>query len=285
MPSHNLEKINIDQLEILGYSVAGEETVVAVPMLNVCFDIGKAPEQLISVSNLLLTHGHMDHAAGIAYYLSHRKFSGQTPGTLLTPENTVEPIKKILEAWGQLDGNKIPAKIIATKPGDDYKIKPNLIARAFKTKHNRGALGYTIIETKNKLKTEFHGLSGKEIVALKKKNVTIEYNVEEPIVTYLGDTKKGKFTQLEYVAKSKILIAECTFLVDEHLDRAVAGNHMHVDEFAEMINEFDNQHTIITHMSQRTFIGQAKKILKEKLSKKQYEKIIILMDKQKKCNK
>jgi ribonuclease Z len=91
MPSHYLAKIKIDDLDILGYSVAGEETVIGLPQLDVCFDIGKAPDQLISINHILLTHGHMDHAAGIAYYLSHRKFNGMSEGTVLTPPNTVKP--------------------------------------------------------------------------------------------------------------------------------------------------------------------------------------------------
>jgi len=64
MPSHNLAHIKIDDLEIIGYSVAGEETVVAVPQLDICFDVGKAPDQIIPINHILLTHGHMDHAAG-----------------------------------------------------------------------------------------------------------------------------------------------------------------------------------------------------------------------------
>jgi len=75
-----------------------------------------------------------------------------------------------------------------------------------------------------------------------------------------------------------VLIAECTFVDDEHTDRALAGKHMHIDDFVRMINEFDNDHIIVTHLSQRTFIGEAKKILKKKLTKQQYEKMTILMD-------
>ena len=40
MASHNLSHVKIDDLDVIGYSVAGEETVVAVPQLDVCFDIG-----------------------------------------------------------------------------------------------------------------------------------------------------------------------------------------------------------------------------------------------------
>ena len=108
MASHNLAKITIGDLDIIGYSVAGEETVVAMPQLDVCFDIGKAPDQIIPINHVLLTHGHIDHSAGIAYYLSHRNFCGQKPGVILTPENLLGPIKDIISAWGKLDGNQIP---------------------------------------------------------------------------------------------------------------------------------------------------------------------------------
>jgi hypothetical protein len=36
-------KIPLDAIHVLGYSVAGEETVCQIPELNVCFDIGRCP--------------------------------------------------------------------------------------------------------------------------------------------------------------------------------------------------------------------------------------------------
>jgi len=279
MASHNLAKIKIEDLEIIGYSVAGEETVVAMPQLDVCFDIGKAPDQVISINNVLLTHGHMDHSAGIAYYLSHRQFCGQRPGRVFAPENMILPLREVIEAWGRLDGNKIPAELVPMSPGDEFQIKPNLIVRAFATRHCRGSLGFCVLEKKKKLKEEYLGLAGGEIVSLKKNGVTIDYPVEISLVTYLGDTRYHNFSKLDFIAKSRILIAECTFMVDEHIDRALAGAHMHIDEFARMINDFDNEYIIVTHLSQRTAIQEAKKILKAKLDSRVYEKVILLMDK------
>jgi ribonuclease Z len=279
MPSHNLASIKIDDLEIIGYSVAGEETVVAVPQLDVCFDVGKAPDQIIPINHILLTHGHMDHAAGIAYYLSQRNFCGISPGTILAPKNLLGPMREIIDAWSRLDGNKVPGKIIGVKSGDEYQIKPNLITRVFPTKHCKGSVGYSVIEKRKKLKAEYVGLTGPQIVELKKQGVEIDYPLEIPIVTYLGDTQYVDFSQLKYIAESKILIAECTFYEGGHSGRAEAGRHMHIEEFADLLEKLKNEHIIVTHITQRTPMWEIRKILKDALPKKIYNKITLLMDK------
>ena len=279
MASHNLAHIKIDEMDIIGYSVAGEETVVAMPQLDVCFDVGKAPDQIIPINNVLLTHGHMDHAAGIAYYLSQRNFCGISAGTILAPDNLMPPMRQIIDAWSKLDGNRIPAKLVGVKPGDEYKIKPNLIARVFPTKHSKGSVGFTVIEKRKKLKNEYKGLTGPQIVELKKQGIEIDYPLEFPIVTYLGDTQYVDFSQLKYIAESRILIAECTFYEDEHTTRAKAGKHMHVDELAILLKNLNNEHIIITHTTQRTPMREIRKILKNALPKKIYDKITILMAK------
>src|SRR4030066_247820 len=265
MASHNLAYIKIDDLEIIGYSVAAEETVVAMPQLDVCFDIGKAPNQIVPINNILLTHGHMDHAAGIAYYLSHRNFCGQSPGTILAPENLLGPMREIIDAWSRLDGNKIPANLVGVKAGDEYQIKPNLFTRVFPTKHSKGSVGYTVIEKRKKIKPEYARLKGPQIVELKKQNVEIDYPLEIPIVTYLGDTQYVDFSKLNYISESKILIAECTFYVDEHADRAHAGRHMHISEFVELVGKLNNQHIVVTHTTQRTPMSQIRRILKDEM--------------------
>jgi ribonuclease Z len=282
MPSHNLAYIKIDDLEIIGYSVAGEETVVAMPQLDVCFDIGKAPDQVISINHCLLTHGHMDHAAGIAYYLSHRNFNGQVPGNVLAPKNLIPSIQQILDAWGQLDGNPIPANLIGVGPGDEFQIKPNLFTRVFPTKHSKGSVGFTVIEKRKRLKPEFGGLTGPQIVELKKQGIEIDNQLELPIVTYLGDTQYVDFSQLEYVKKSKILIAECTFYETDHTGRAEAGKHMHITEFAKLLDNMDNKYIIVTHTTHRTPMADIRKILKDSLSEKIYQKTILFMDKRQK---
>ena len=277
MPSHNLAQIKIDDLEIIGYSIAGEETVVAMPQLDVCFDIGKAPNQVVPINHILLTHGHMDHAAGIAYYLSHRNFCGQSPGTILAPENLLGPMREVIDAWGRLDGNKIPANLVGVKPGDEYQIKPNLFTRVFPTKHSKNSVGYTVIEKRKKIKPEYAKLTSPQIVELKKQGVQIDTPLEIPIVSYLGDTDYVDFSRLEYIVRSKILIAECTFYTPEQTERAKAGKHMHVDEFAALIENMQSECIVITHTTQRISLGEIRRILKKALPVEKYKKIVLLM--------
>jgi ribonuclease Z len=277
MPSHNLAHIKIDDLEIIGYSVAGEETVVAMPQLDVCFDIGKAPDQIISINNMLLTHGHMDHAAGFAYYLSQRNFCGIAPGTIYAPQNLLAPMREIIDAWGRLDGNKVPGNLVGVKAGEEYQIKPNLFVRVFPTKHGIGSVGYSVIEKRKKLRSEYSQLTGPQLVELKKQGIQIDYPLEVPIVTYIGDTQYVDFSQLDYIVKSKILIAECTFYETDHTGRAEAGKHMHINEFAQLLEKLQNEHIIIAHTTQRTPMREIHKILKESLSPEKYSRTTLLM--------
>jgi ribonuclease Z len=218
----------------------------------------------------------MDHTAGFAYYLSQRNFCGITAGTIVAPKNLLKPIKEIINSFSRLDGNEIPANIVGVKPGDEHQIKPNLFARVFPTKHSNGSVGYCIIEKRKKLKTEYSNLTGPQIVELKKQGIEIDYPIDIPIATYLGDTQYVDFSQLKYIAESKILIAECTFYEDEHAERAEAGKHMHINEFAKLLDKMQNEHIIITHTTQRTPMHEIRKILKNTISKEKYEKIKLL---------
>jgi len=47
---------------------------------------------------------------------------------------------------------------------------------------------------------------------------------------------------------------------------------------APWLNELENEHIVLTHLSQRTHIGEAKRILREKLKPEMAEKVTILMD-------
>jgi ribonuclease BN (tRNA processing enzyme) len=68
----------------------------------------------------------------------------------------------------------------------------------------------------------------------------------------------------------------------EHADRVLAGRHMHISEFAQLVRKLNNQHIIITHTTQRTPMSQIRKILKDEVPVDIYDRMVLLMDKRRK---
>lgn len=265
-------------MRLIGYSVAGEETVIAAPELNVCFDIGKAPSDVLSVDHVLLTHGHMDHSAGIAYYLSQRNFVGNAAGTVLMPEALVQPIRELMRIWGQIEGHISPGKVIGMKPGDRHEIRRGLIAHAFEINHGVPALGYGIVDVRHKLKPEFADRTGLELAALKRQGVAIEYNVEIPLLAYGGDTAEGNWLDLDIVRNAKVLIMECTFFDPDHVRRAREGYHMHVRDVARILTKLKNEHIVLSHVTRRTSIRDAARTLAKMIDEETLSRVTFLME-------
>jgi len=262
---------------LAGYSVAGEESVIVAPELDCCFDIGKCPREALTVNHVLLSHGHMDHVAGLPYYFAQRDFQGIADGTALVPEGLVEPLKDLMAAWGRVEGHVPPYKFVGMKPGQDYQIRRDLTARAFATRHLPGSLGFSLINVRQKLKSEFADLTGPQIVELKNKGVRITNRVEVPLVAYLCDTARANYADLPHVADAKALLIECTFFDGEHVNRARAGKHLHVSDLPEVLEGMNNEHIIIIHVTRRTNMAVARKILRKTLPKEVLGKITFLM--------
>lgn len=268
----------IGDIRLVGNSRAGEESVIAAPELNVCFDIGLAPREVLSVDYVCLTHGHADHAAGIHYYFSQRDFIGNAPGCVLAHPRLVEHLGRLMEVWTDIEGHEIPRRIEPIQAGQDFPIRRNLLVRAFTNNHGRASLGFAAIEVKHKLKPEYAELSQAQIVNLKNQGVTIDYRVEAPLVAYCGDTADGPFLDLPYVRDSRVILLECTFFDREHVQRARAGRHLHVVDLPGILSRLNCPHVVLTHTSRRTSIRDAKRILLQVVGKQQAERVEIFMD-------
>jgi ribonuclease Z len=273
-------------VRILGASLAGEESFLVAPELNLAFDVGRAPREVIAVDHVFLTHGHMDHAAGIAYYFAQRMFLDNDPGHLYLPEGLVEPVRELLRVWGEIDGHEPPANIHSATPGQDHQIRRDLVVRTFRVNHpcrrnHRGmidGLGFAAIEVRRKLKEEYRDLPGPRLVELKQQGVEITRRIELPLVAYCGDTAPGDFLDLDHVRNAQVLLLECTFIDPEHLERARAGYHFHISYLREVLPRLKNERIVLTHMSRRSIFAEAQRQLQKELGSAADERVTFLMD-------
>lgn len=276
-----------DQLRVVGSSFAGEETWIALPELSIGFDFGRAPRDIIPIEHIFLTHGHMDHAAGLAYYFAQRWFVDTAPGNLYVAPSLIDPIRRLLRAWGEIDGHEPPGNLHPAVPGRDLAVRRDLLVRPFEVSHfgpktQRAALsqalGYSVIEVRHKLKDEFAGLTGPQIVEKKKAGVEITRRVEIPLVAFCGDTGPGPFLDLDYVRTARILLLECTFFEPDDLHRARAGGHMHVSDVKAVIPRLANERILITHLTRRMMLSDARTILKRELGPECDSRVSLLME-------
>lgn len=271
-------KLGFGQYSVVGYSVAGEETVCQIPELNVCFDIGRCPHFALTSDVVCITHAHMDHLAGLPYYLSQRYFQGMKPGTILLPAELAGPVDRMLRCWRDVERQGTPYQLVAMSPGQMHEVRRDFGIRCFATHHGSTSLGYALISVREKLKAEYMGRPGPELAEMRKSGVEIQYRVEVPLVTFLGDTALGPVFEHPDVVNAEILITECTFIDRDHKAKAKAGRHLHVDDFARLLPTLKNKHIVVCHVTRRTGIRRAKRVLEKLVGVERMENVHFLMD-------
>jgi ribonuclease Z len=271
-------KLKLGQIHVIGYSVAGEESIIQIPELNVCFDIGRAPYFALTSDIVCITHGHMDHVAGLPYYLSQRSFQGMKPGTVLLPKELERPVEGVLRGWRDVERQATPYKLVGMSPGDVHAVRKDFLIRCFATHHGGPSLGFSLVSAREKLKQEYMGTPGQELAALRKKGVEIQYRVEVPLVAYLGDTTHGAVFDEPDVQNAEVLITELTFFDPDHLRKAKAGRHLHIGNFIPILEKLKNREIVLTHLSRRTAVRRARSILRRSVSAERMKSIHFLMD-------
>jgi ribonuclease Z len=271
-------KLGLGPYHVIGYSVAGEETVCQIPELNVCFDIGRAPHFSLTSDFVCITHGHMDHLAGLPYYLSQRHFQGMKGGTVLLPAELELPVDRLLRCWRDVERQGTPFKLVPMRAGELYEVRKDFGIRAVATHHGGASLGYVLINVREKLKAEYHGIPGAELAAMRKRGVEIQYRVEFPMIAYLGDTTAGPVFDHPDVQNAEVLLTEVTFFDPDHRTKAKLGRHLHVDQFVEILPKLKNKEIVLIHVTRRSGVGRARRILRRRIGDEGMKRIHFLMD-------
>ncbi|MES0491310.1 MAG: MBL fold metallo-hydrolase [Leptospirales bacterium] len=256
-------------------SAGGVESCYILPEQKIAFDMGRGPFELVDIPNVFLSHGHLDHAAGIAYYFSQRSLKGLDPGTVYVPKNVVRPLKNICRQWQKIEGFGYKINIIAHQPGKRISVGNGYSILALEAYHRISANGYILYKQTKKLKPEYKGLPGPAIKKLKdegKEVVTLE---NRPLFVYSGDTTVEFLTQHPDVKRARVLFMECTYIDEKRpVERARRWGHTHLDEILNLADELENEKIVLVHLSRRYDKEYIQKILSEKVPKRHQEKIV-----------
>jgi len=269
-----LTEYHYKDIKFIGNSEGGIHTSIAIPRLKLMFDTGVGSPQLVEIPKILLTHGHLDHASGLAYLISQRSLRKLPPAEVYVNPAIYEPLDQILKLWHKIEDYQSEYKLIPIDFNTIYPLQRNFFFRAIPSVHRVPSNGYVILEKRNKLKKEYLNLPGHVIAELKKKNPDIIETRFEPIITFSGDTQIEFVIHNEIVQQSKILFLECTYICDKRpIERARKWGHIHLYEIIENQEYFRNiEKLFLIHFSTRYTKKEIKDTLKQLLPEWLYKK-------------
>ena len=250
---------------IEAHSEGGIETCIQLPARDLAFDIGRCPPGAERVSQLFLTHAHIDHAAGLPYYVSLRSMLGMPPPTVYCPAESQPTLQAILDLWAKLQADTDRVTLVGVSPGDEIAVKRGKM-RVFRAPHRIAAVGYTLWQTRRHLRADLVGTPPNEIARLAAAGHDVSTTTEEPIISFPGDTRAALLDTEPSVMKARILLLECTFVgPDVDAEKASRSGHIHLDQIAERANRFENKALVLTHFSRRYGRRHIEKAVRDKL--------------------
>jgi ribonuclease Z len=244
-------KIEAPRFTIQGSSRAGVESWYRVKELGVSLDLGRCPDNLVGVARILLTHAHVDHAAGVPYYAAQRKLQGLDPGTVYVPAASLEGFRELIAAHERLENTTYQINLIGVAPGEEVELRRDLVVRAHAASHPIPSNAYEFLERRNRLRPELRGLQPEEIERRRALGEEVSDPAEASILFYTGDTDRRIFETCEAIFRSEVLLIECSFTWDDDRERARKYSHIHIDDIADVAGRFENKLVVLTHFSLR----------------------------------
>ncbi len=245
-------RLDAGGIPIEGVSIAGHESYFKLPGFRTLLEFGRAPEDTLGYSTIGLTHGHLDHAAGLAHHASRRTLTGLGPARVFAPEEAIPDLETWIHACERLEGVEYGTRFEAAVPGTSVLLRRDLELRFLPGRHRVSTVGFLFSEVRRKLQEEHAGASGPEIAALRERGVEVTRREEIPLLAYPGDCGPAIFDAAPEILKAKVLLIECSFVAPEDLDRAHAYEHLHVSDFAQRADLFENEAIVLTHFTMRS---------------------------------
>lgn len=255
-----------DGLTVEGYSRAAVQTCWRVNELKLLFDVGAQPWDFMGTSTAFISHAHLDHIAALPLYVSRRRMMKMDPPLIYLPDSAVDAAWNMLQSFRKLDRGGMPCELVGLLPGDEIDVGREYVVKIVPTRHTVPSVGFIVYQRRNKLKPEFRELSGPEIRDLKLAGTEITTETRVPMFGYTGDTSPPGLDDNHDFYRAKILVSELTFVAPEHRREKIHKHgHMHVDDYRERADRFENEVIIAGHLSTRYNASQAKRYVRRTL--------------------
>jgi ribonuclease Z len=253
-------------LTIEGYSRAAVQSYWRIPELKLGFDMGGSPWSFMGTQTYFISHAHLDHMAALPVFVARRRMMKMEPPTVYVPAEVLDAVWRMLRSWQRLDRGRMLCDLVGVSPGDEYELSREHVVTVFETKHTVPSVGYQVWDRRKKLKKEYQGLSGEEIRDLRYSGTEVSEEIRVPLVCYTGDTAPGGLDGFPTAYESQVLITELTFFRPEHRKEKIHKfGHMHLDDFIERAEKFQNELIIAAHFSTRYHENQLRRALERKL--------------------
>nr|QYA18574.1 ribonuclease Z [Clandestinovirus] len=258
-----LKKFSFKNWTVIGSSIASDQTTLLIKEFSLCFDMGHTfPACVKKAKTVAISHGHQDHIGSIHLHI-RKRLRNNLPGcTYILPKICEEPFRYMYSSVESLDEGRDTVQVrtdlspIAIKYADDslsHQLNNSSFLKCFDMIHKIPSKGYTIFETRRKLKPEYRSLSIIDIEKVKKEsNVEIEEIMQVPLISFSGDTTIEGVLRCQSMLESKLLILECTY-IDDKVSQQECKNrgHVHLKDIVENWNHFQNEHILLVHLSPR----------------------------------
>ena len=171
---------------------------------------------VFSPSVVAISHGHSDHVLGLPGLVAARRFGkGATdkPLTIVFPEGSrgVQAIRELLGT--AYAGVVFPLNWVAASPGTRVPLGKGRHLEALGVRHtpNEPALGYRVVETRKRLKTEFASMPQAEIEAAARQGAreALLEDVAHVVFAHSGDAMP---IDPGLVTNADLLVHDATFL-------------------------------------------------------------------------
>ena len=253
-------------IPLRGVSIAGRETWFHVPSLDLAFDVGRGPADVVPAPSLFLSHAHLDHAGGLAYWASQRRLLRLPLARVFTDAEAVAAWREILALHARLEGVEYHVAVEGLGPGASVDLRKDLAVSAFRADHRVPALGFVASEVRRRLVPEWQGRPEEEIREAIRRGEELTRRTPRPLVAFSGDTGVGVFERAPREAfEAKVLLLECSFVEPGDLPRARNYGHLHLDDLAERADAFANEAIVLTHLTLRSTPEELRRAIARRL--------------------